>query len=89
MTKDHIIALLKAHKVTQRELALRMGISRQALDASLNSDMRASTLERIADALNISMSELYNGHAMCRCPHCGKPIDIQLFASSTSDASEI
>lgn len=79
MTKDIIIQVLKQHKVTQVELAERLGISRQALDVSLNRDMRVSTLERIAQALDITVGELYGeGRASCRCPHCGAEINIKI-----------
>lgn len=79
MTKEQIISTLKRHNITQRQLAERMGISRQALDYSLNSDMRASTLERIADAIGCSVGELFGEHsADCRCPHCGHSIKIKL-----------
>ena len=79
MTKDIIVQLLKRHNVTQVMLADRLGISRQALDASLNSDMRVSTLERIAQALSITMSEMYGeSNVTSRCPHCGGEIKIKI-----------
>lgn len=79
MTKDIIIQVLKQHKVTQVELAERLGISRQALDVSLNRDMRVSTLERIAQALDITVGELYGeGRTSCSCPHCGGEIKIKI-----------
>lgn len=79
MTKEIIIQVLKQHKVTQVELAERLGISRQALDVSLNRDMRVSTLERIAQALDITVGELYGeGRISCSCPHCGAEIKIKI-----------
>lgn len=79
MTKDIIKQILKQHNVTQVMLAERLGISRQALDDSLNRDMRVSTLERIAQALGITMGELYGeGRTSCRCPHCGADIKIKI-----------
>lgn len=79
MTKDIIKQILKQHNVTQVMLAERLGISRQALDDSLNRDMRVSTLERIAQALDITVGELYGeDRTSCRCPHCGAEINIKI-----------
>ena len=78
MTKETIIAVAKAHGYTQVAIAEAMGISRQALDKSLNSDLRASTMERIAEAIGISVAEFYGATAQCRCPHCGNEIKIKI-----------
>lgn len=79
MTKDIIKQILRQHKVTQVELAERLSISRQALDDSLNRDMRVSTLERIAEAIGITMGEMYGeSNVTSRCPHCGAEIKIKI-----------
>lgn len=77
MDKQTIIAVMKKYGYTQVKLADAMGIARQSLDNALNSDMRTSTLERIADAMGVSVAEFYGG-ASCKCPHCGKPINISI-----------
>lgn len=77
MTKDQIKAVAKAHNISLKEIASKMQISEQALQYSLNRNMTISTFERIADAIGISPAEFYGG-VSCNCPHCGKPININI-----------
>ena len=52
----------KQAKLTQKELALRCGISRQtliALEANRAQSTTTKTLARIAEALNVSVRELF------------------------------
>ena len=74
--------LCKGQGITQKELAVRLGITPVALSKSINSDLRISTLEKIAAALGVHISELFEQPpaAVARCPHCGKSFEIELKA---------
>lgn len=74
--------LCKGQGITQKELAGRLGITPVALSKSINSDLRISTLEKIAAALGVHISELFEQPpaAVATCPHCGKSFEIELKA---------
>jgi transcriptional regulator with XRE-family HTH domain len=79
MDKATIQDVLRAHGVTQRELAQRLGITRQSLDKSINRNLTTGRLEEIANAIGISPAEFYlppNAMGGLRCPHCGKSLTI-------------
>ena len=77
--------------ITLKELASRMGITDSALNVSLKkNNPKYSTLESIATALKITVSQLVADEPaepvqaqepvveyrpMLRCPHCGKEIE--------------
>lgn len=64
-----------------KELAEKIGISDVALRKQVQGNPSIKTLETIADALGVSVVELFgksepsNGMT---CPHCGKPITIKV-----------
>lgn len=66
--------------ITQGELAARLGISPESLSRTLNRDARISSLEKVADALNVHISDLFerddDAPPVAKCPHCGKKIRI-------------
>ena len=65
--------------ITQGELAARLGISPESLSRTLNRDARISSLEKVADALGVHISELFEQDErppVGKCPHCGKKIRI-------------
>lgn len=78
--------------ITLKELASRMGISDSALNVSLKkNNPKYSTLENIATALKLTVSELVSDEPkpsvqlqepqveyipVLRCPHCGKEIEL-------------
>ncbi|MEH0158443.1 helix-turn-helix transcriptional regulator [Limibacter armeniacum] len=55
---DNIDALLKEKDLTKTQLAKKMGIARVTLYAMLSGDMKLSTLERFADALDVQVEDL-------------------------------
>lgn len=60
MTPSQIKHILKQYKTTQRDVAQKMGITPQSLYERLNGqEISISTLQGIAEALNISLSELW------------------------------
>ncbi len=72
--------LCQQNGITQKMLAERMGIS----DISLNKTLRGEypqlqTLEKIAAALGVEIGDLFApSEPVLRCPHCGKPINVEL-----------
>ena len=51
--------LCKQKGITQAELATRMGIKPSTLNQSINGDLRYSTMRRIAKALEVSVTDLF------------------------------
>jgi transcriptional regulator with XRE-family HTH domain len=78
--REKIKALCKENNITQKELSKKLGIS----DISLNQTLRGKypqlqTLEKIATALNISISELFEPieKNYITCPKCGEKLVLQ------------
>lgn len=64
-------------KVT--DLAEKLGISQGAMSLSINGNPTVSTLEKIAEALNVPITELFESNSVIgTCPHCGKPLKINI-----------
>lgn len=61
-------------------LAKSMGISKQRIYTILSqNDIKFSTLQKIAEVLDISLSQLLNTEEHTTiCPHCKKPIKISI-----------
>jgi transcriptional regulator with XRE-family HTH domain len=56
---DTLKKLLKEYNISQRQVAERMGITPSSLSQSINAeDISISTLQGIADTINISLAEL-------------------------------
>lgn len=75
--RKRIKELCDERGITQKELANKLEIS----DISLNKTLRGQypqlqTLEKIANALNVEVSELFAPptSGVITCPHCGKQI---------------
>lgn len=51
--------LCKQKGITQKELAARMGIKPSTLNESINGDLRYSSMRRIAKALEVSVTDLF------------------------------
>jgi transcriptional regulator with XRE-family HTH domain len=77
--------ILKDKGITMNELADKLGVSRQALSRQVQGKMLVETAEKIASALDVPMWQLFAdpievspGSKHLVCPHCGKPITIEL-----------
>lgn len=71
--------ILKSKGLTSAQLAERIGITKGALSNSINKNPTLSTLEKIAEALDVQVVDLFENKATtANCPHCGKPISIEL-----------
>lgn len=84
MPKFRIKTIISAKGLTTKILAEKMGIKPQTLSAIINekNSPNITTLEKIAEALNVPVSSLFTdylaeNHATLICPHCGGRIDIK------------
>ena len=71
---------MKEKGVGVQELADKLGVSRQALSRQINGNLMVDTAQRIADALGVSIAELFESKSehILICPHCGKEIKIKV-----------
>jgi transcriptional regulator with XRE-family HTH domain len=71
--------IIKAKGITAKELAAKIGISEGALSLAINGNPTVETLEKIASALGVPVSDLFAApkEGVITCPHCGNPITIK------------
>lgn len=78
----NIKAAIKEHGLTSKEVAERMEITTVALSQHINGNPSLKVLEKIAKAIGCDISELFEqAKPQFTCPHCGMPINIELFKS--------
>jgi len=77
---DRILEICREKGVTQVELAKRLRVSRQTLHAMLRGDARISSVQKIADALGVHITELFDrpNKGDFTCPNCGARLDVEL-----------
>ena len=65
--------------MTAKELAVKIGISEGALSKSLSGNPTLERIEQIANALSVSIPELFAPQPTntITCPHCGKLIKVE------------
>lgn len=72
--------LLRSKGMTAKELAGKLGISEGALSQSIKegANPNLQTLMKIASALEVSVSELFDApkEGVIRCPKCGTEIKL-------------
>ena len=92
--RDNIKKYCELRGITQKELAAKLGVTSISLNATLKDgkDPRISTIQKIADALEVSITDLLSDGQKqvlseeqpvayvpyIRCPHCGKEIDLYI-----------
>ena len=70
--------LCKERGITQEDLARRLGIRPSSLSQAIGRNrLSAEYLERIADALKVSVGELFEHEPTIVCPHCGRIIRLK------------
>jgi len=64
--------------VTITQLAEKLNIKQESLSRAINGNPTKDTLERIASALNVPVTELFEQPAtdIINCPYCGNRIKI-------------
>lgn len=79
--RNRIKDICKEKGITQKELALKLGVSDISLNKTLRGDYpQLQTLEKIADALEVKIIELFESSEKSnfKCPHCGGDINIEI-----------
>lgn len=80
----YIKEILKEKDWSVEQLANELGISRQALSRQIKGKLLVETAERIANTLDVPLWRLFipgeqiPDSGTLVCPHCGKPIAIEL-----------
>ena len=79
MSKFRVLELCRQKGMTQKELAEKIGMTPVGLAKAANGNPTFETLEKIAEGLNVSVSELFSApkEGAITCPHCGKSITIK------------
>lgn len=74
-----IIELSRLKGLKQEELAEKLGITRVTLSRTINGSPTLGTLQKIAEALGVPLSELFaeRENGVIICPHCGKKILVE------------
>ena len=74
--------ICKEKGITIQELADNMEMKRESLSRAINGNPTLETLDKIATALGVNISELFdqpkNNTTGIACPHCGKNINIKV-----------
>ena len=84
MAQYCIKELLKERNMTQKELAQQIGISTVSLNRYMTGNPSVSSLEKVAEALNVEISELFVHRKTVetvpafKCPHCGNKLYIEI-----------
>ena len=79
--ESRIEELLKEKGITISNLAEQIGTTQTSLSRALgdNGNPTYETLNKIANVLNVEMSELFKSNGLSiTCPHCGKNINIKV-----------
>lgn len=80
--------ICKQKGISQAELAKKMKVSASALNQSIVGNPSLDKLKEIANALEVSISELVGDEALdniIKCPHCGNEIKIELTNPDRND----
>lgn len=69
--------IIKEKGTSVNALAEKMGITRVGLSQHINGNPSVEVLERIADALEVDVTELFDsGKSAIICPKCGTKLNI-------------
>lgn len=70
--------IIKEKGYTIKSLSEKMNINRVNLSNMINGNPTVETLEKIADALNVPITELFSKGVSVTCPHCGGIVPIKV-----------
>ena len=71
--------IIKEKGTSVNALAEKMGITRVGLSQHINGNPSVEVLERIADALEVDVTELFDsGKSAITCPKCGTKLNISI-----------
>ena len=71
--------LCKERGITQADLARRLGVRPSSLSQAISRNrLSADSLQRIADALHVSVGELFEHEPTIVCPHCGRLVRLKV-----------
>jgi len=70
--------VIKEKRLTVKEVAEKMGIQAPSLSRAINENTTVEMLERIAAALNVPISELFERKTENEfyCPNCGAKLNV-------------
>lgn len=81
MAQLRIKELCKERGITLNQLAERIGVSQPSISGIATGKQKPSfdTLDRLADALGVSVAELFvpQGSEAVRCPKCGAVLELR------------
>jgi len=82
--------LIKAKGLTAKELSAIIGISESALSLAVNGNPTVETLQKIAAALGVSVSELFEPlhNGVITCPNCGAEITLSASLKDSGNTEE-
>lgn len=71
--------VIKTNGLTVKEVAERMGITREGLSNHINGNPSVQVLERIAAAIGCDVGDFFTPQPTntITCPHCGKLIKVE------------
>ena len=79
--KLRIKEVCQMRNTTQKELAEKLGVSEVTLSRASNGNTSLPLLEKIANILEIEISELFapsnHGEGVMRCPNCGAKLELK------------
>lgn len=89
MDKVHYIReIMQLKGINNTELAKRLGVTQQAVSLQITHDLRVSKAKKIADALEVPLSDLFkepqlinqqtSESSLVRCPKCGAELELSV-----------
>jgi len=73
--------VIKEKGFSVSSLADKLGIKQESLSRAINGNPTVETLNKIAEALGVSVAELFerpNDSSVIKCPKCGEEIRIKV-----------